>query len=297
MLTDGSDIRGWAKSNRDVIWIDDIPWFVRNKLLLPLSMPHTIKYVDRKKVREALISTNSLLAHWSDEWDCKESEWWWTCCDDRNYDIENIKNPSGRRGIRKGISACSVHRIEAKNFSNLAYNIYSKSLKSYGLNNLKIPTEEQYNKEILEFSEYEGYELWGAFVNGRLAAFATCTVVNNAVSLGSTKSDPDMHKYYPNNALFYHVTRHYLKERGILYVTNGTRTLLHPTTINDFLIRMGYRRIFCRLNIELSTYSKLMMSIGIEFWEKQLKIFSRLFPNQWVKFKALLELNKISKTF
>ena len=291
------NVNEWAKFNDGIIWIDDMPWERRNRVLLPLWLPHVEHIMDKDKILEANNKTNSWLAHWTDDWDRNQSEWWWTCCDMKNYDLETIPNPNGRRAIRKSLSTCSVHRIEPKDFTNLAYDIFYKAQKSYNYSNSKIITKKTYNEIILKQSNYNGFELWGAFVNGKLASFATCLIIDNAVSLGSTKSDPDFHKYYPNNALFYHITKHYLRVRGFLYVTNGPRTLLHSTTINDFLIRMGYRKIFCRLNIELSKHARMILSSGIKNGSKYLNYLEKVFPNQTAKINGFLKLVNISKTF
>jgi hypothetical protein len=292
---DKSGIKYWADCNDGVVWIDNIPWQLRNRILLPLGMPHTIPNdINRNKVQEAVNDTKALLAYWTDQWDSEHSEWWWTCCDNRNYNIENIENSSGKRGIRKGISYCSVRRIDANDFADMAYSLYTKALESYGLKNSKIPSKDEYKQTIIKQSKYSGFELWGAFVKEQLAAFSTCIIIDGAVNLGSTKSDPELHKYYPNNALFYNITRHYLQKKNILYVTNGYRTLLHPTSINDFLIRMGYRRIYCRLNIELSYFAKLLINSGVVLLGKHIK---KIFPDLGAKVNGLLKLIEISKTF
>jgi hypothetical protein len=287
----------WAKHYSDIIWIDDTPWELRNRLLIPVSLPHTIYNVNRSKIREAILKTNALLAYWTDDWDRKQSEWWWTCCDMKDYKLENIQNPTGRRGIRKGLESCSVNRIKPIDFTELTYNIYYESQLSYNIPTSEIISYNQYNERILKQSNYPGFELWGAFVNGKLASYAICLLIDNVVSFGSTKSDPEFHTFYPNNALFYHITNHYLSERGCSYITNGPRTILHSTTINDFLIRMGYKRVYGRLNIELSNKAKLLFTTGIGKGINSLSILGKFFPNQFAKINGFLKLVDISKTF
>jgi hypothetical protein len=287
----------WAKYYDNIIWIDDSPWELRNRLLIPVSPPNTITNIDREKIKVAILKSNALLAYWTDNWNSEQSQWWWTVCDTKNYDLENIQNSTGRRGIRKGLEACSINRIEPDKFVELAYNIYHKSLLSYNVTDSKIISYNKYNEIILKQSNYKGFELWGAFVDGKLASFATCLVIDNIASFGSTKSDPDFYKYYPNNALFYHLTKHYLSERGLSYVTNGPRTLLHTTTINDFLIKMGYRRVYSRLNIELSNNAKLLFNSGIGRAIQKLKFLENFLPNHFAKVNGFMSLVDISKTF
>lgn len=290
-----SDYFEWAKYNDDVMIIDDIPWHVRNKMLMPIPLPHEIKNVNPQKVKLALKKTKALLAHWTTQWDREESEWWWTCCDKKDYDIESIKHQSGRRGILKGLSNCEVKRISPEDFAHLTYKIFYNSLKSYGYK--KIPSYEEYYNDIIYKSQFKGFELWGAFTKGRIAAYAACIVLKDAVSLGSTKSDRELNYLYPNNALFFHITKHYLRDRGMKYVTNGYRTLLHPTSINDFLIRLGYRKIFGKLNVELSSAAKLIASIKFVKSLSNIDFIKNKFPLQTAQINGFLKLLEINHSF
>jgi hypothetical protein len=68
----------------------------------------------------------------------------------------------------------------------------------------------------------------------------------------SAKSDPTSFKAHPNNALVYTFTHHYLRDRGLRYVTSGARPLLHRTNAQEFKERMGYRKVYSRLCTELN---------------------------------------------
>ncbi len=290
-----NDISRWIETYDHIVWIDDLPWVLQNRILEPVHMPHTIRNINREKIRKALKSTNALFAYWTDHWNSSESEWWWTICDNHDYDIESIENARGRRGIRKGLKECSVKRLEPTEFIDLTYDIFLTSIKSYG--HKVIPMKSDYKTDILKKSAFKGYELWGAFVNDQIAAFATCVVIDDAVILGSTKSNPALNKYSPNNALFYQITKHYLRERGVKYVSNGARTLLHTTSINDFLIRMGYRKNYCRLNIELSNSSNMIYQIGKTGIFKILNFLKNISPEKFSGLEAFIKLVQISKTF
>ncbi len=287
----------WAKYYDNIIWIDNSPWELRNRLLIPVAPPHTIININREKVKEAIRKNKALLAYWTDNWNSEQSQWWWTVCDMRNYDIENIQNLNGRRAIRKGLESCQINRIETDKFAELTYEIYFKSLISYNVPETNIIPYNKYQETIINQSNYKGFELWGAFVKGKLASYAICLVIDNVALFGSTKSDPEFHKYYPNNALFYHLTKHYLSEREISYVTNGPRTLLHSTSINDFLIKMGYRKVYGRLNVEMSKNVKLLFNSGIGRTIQKLKFLESFIPNHFAKLNGFMNLVDISKTF
>jgi hypothetical protein len=54
---------------------------------------------------------------------------------------------------------------------------------------------------------------------------------------------PDYFRYYISHALIYTANKYYLQERSFSYVSNGYRTVWHPSEIYNFLIqRFGYER-------------------------------------------------------
>jgi len=291
------DGKKWAERYNGVFWSCEIPWLTENRLLRPLSLPHTIQNVNRKDVKKLISESHTLVAYWSDLWDNGESAWWWTSCDNKVYDIENITDKNGRRDIRKGLRECTIQRLEPADFVEHSYPIYSSAFHTYEYHDLRDFSKEQYSEYIFNKSRYPGYELWGAFVHDKMAAYASAVIMDNAVLLDSAKSDGGLQKHCPNNALFYLMTKHYLVEREKLYITNGPRTLLHPTNINDMLIRMGYRKIYCRLNLELSMTAKLILLTGVRKWYKYLTIFRDKFPGPLAKLQSFLTLVEISRTF
>lgn len=277
----------------NVFWIDGAPWYVKDRVLSPLSMPHKKISANPDNIRKALLNSQALMARWYDDWDQEKSGWWWTCCDNRQYDVDQIENARGRRGIRKGLRECDIRLVEPQKFVELSYDIYINALNSYGYSSSQIPSKKEYRDHILRLAQYSGTEIWGAFVKNELAAYAVCKIIDNAVNLGSTKSNSDLHRYCPNNALFYSITRHYLRERGVRYVTNGARTLLHTTSINDFLIRMGYRRIFCRIHVELAKFLRFLLFTRVDIWGKALHGLKILPTPQWKKAQSFLKLLEI----
>lgn len=287
----------WGKYLQNVIWIDDIPWEIRNNTLLPIAMPHTLKNLNRRKIRDAVINTKSLLAAWTDEWDTQESDWWWTLCDEKDYNIDLIKHAASRRGVRKGLENCTVRRLEFNSSAESIYEIFCMAHLSYNILPTRIISYEDYFKVIAFQNEYSGFELWGAFFNDKLVGFATCVIMDNAVLIGSSKSNSNFHHLYPNNAMYYTITKHYLAERGFQFISNGPRTLLHTTTINDFLIRMGFKRVYARLNIELSEKVELINKFRVATLIQKMKFLEHIFPQQYNKIKAFNKLIEISKSF
>jgi hypothetical protein len=291
----GSELsfRQYARHVPDVVWVGDTPWRQSGIVLRPLCMPHVPIEVGRRELRQAISDHHALLACWTSDWDSIDaSEWWWTCCDRRDYDLESIESARGRRSIRRGLRNCTVRRVGGDIFAELAYPIHRAAVESYGD---KPPSRRQYVEDTLRLATYPGTEFWAAFYGDRMAAFSICQTFDGAVTLGSTKSDPQLDRYNPNAALFYSIARHYL-QRGLRYVSNGSRTLYHPTSINEFLIRLGFRRVFCRVHVELSPVARIIDKSRL-VQSARLMGLPRLAGRKWAQLEGFDRLLQIAHSF
>jgi hypothetical protein len=256
-------------------------------------MPHVSIEVDRTELRQAMSELNALLACWTTEWDAFDSsEWWWTCCDHEAYDVERIDSAKRRRDIRKGLRECTIRRVAAHDFPRLAYPIYRDSVAGYGP---RPPTESEYVEQMERWATYPGTEFWAAFHKDKMVAFVFCLVVDNAVGFASSKSAQEFHKYKPNSALFYSISRHYLSH-GRKYLTNGWRELWHPTGINEFLEKLGFRKVFCRVHVELSPAAKIVRRPHLVRWGASVGL-DRLFGMKWGQLEGFQRLVTIAETF
>ena len=141
-----NEIQKWAKQNSNVYWIDGTPWIKESVFLIPLNMPHAVAEVNRAKLKKVLKASGALIARWTSNWDCKETGWWYTCCDDERYSIDKINNSRGKRGVKKGLKNCEVRKVEVDEFIVKAYPIYKEALISYGVTP---PSLDIYSNDII----------------------------------------------------------------------------------------------------------------------------------------------------
>jgi len=257
-----------------VVWIEDVPWRVEGPVLSPLAMPHTMKPVNREELRQTMHDTKTLLAAWNDAWNVAECDWWWVCADAADYDMAQFKK-NARYDIRQGLKNCTVRRVEASWLAENGYAVYAAAFSRYGTEpNLK--TSKKFADEVLWAGGYSGRENWGAFIGDQLVSFASCIVIDNAVLFSWAKADPEQLKHFPNNALYYELTRHYLCDRKFQYVADGARVIRHETRMQDFLEKMGYRRIYCPLRVEASPLLQAVVRSGVHRWGRWLGVVKQL---------------------
>ena len=280
-----------AKSSK-VLWVDGTPWTLKDRVLRPLTMPHRMKPVDRAKLRAALKETGALLAQWTEGWDTAPCDWWYVCCDQPDYDVGTLRR-TVRYAIRKGLQECDVRRVDPNWFAENGFPVYRAAFRRYGA--APLLTREGFAEEFRRHAEYPGRETWGAFIQGQLVAWATCILIEDAVAIASSKSDPAYFKSKPNNAVQYALTRHYLQERRLRYVLSGARVLAHDTNIQEFNEKMGFRKVYCPLRLELSSLAAVAAALHPPAWARRLGL-RKLLPIPMERLDALATVVQISRS-
>jgi hypothetical protein len=278
---------------KNVAWIDGLPWQCDNRMLLPFAMPHRISPVDRRKVRQAMAKAKCLVAMWNDQWDTAQCDWWHVCADGEQYDVELLPK-NGRRDIRAGLRRCQVRRVTHDFLAEHGYDVHAAAFKTYS-GAANCISAEAFAALHRGYAGIEGREAWGAFINDSLIAYANCIALDDAATLATVKSHPDHLHALPNNALIYTLTCHYLVERRLRYVDSGARSLLHDTNMQDFLQRMGYRKIYCPLRIEISPLLAWAFKAPIHQAAQSLRL-DRVAPGIYGRLTATAAARNIAKS-
>lgn len=285
--------RDYANYLSEVVWICDVPWKKNHGVLFPVTSPHIPLEIDRNELRRALLKHKALMAMWTSHWDIENpTEWWWIACDIKNYDITKVTKDKMRQKIRKGLKSCDVRPIHVDEFCRLSYPIYHAALISYGI---KPMNEKNYCKHYMGLAAYPGEQFWGSFYHDQMASYTHATIVDGAVILVDGKHDPKLGKFKATTAMEYTMLNHYLNH-GFRYVTNGWRPMLHDTNISDFLEDFEFRKVFCRLEIELSPLAKIVDRFHI----LNLLSYSRLnkiLGYNWKKLESFNKLLRIAESF
>jgi hypothetical protein len=217
-----------------------------------LSVEDVAKFVRKKGAMGAL---------WSYDYDnAQEGPWYRYICDTIDYKIESIKKKKGRYYIRKGLDNCVVKPISYLWLADNGYDVYLNASARY--TNFQPVSKENYSKQMRDLEGKDGREALGVFVDEKLAAYATLILRYPSVLVAGSKFDPRYSESYPMYALYYTIVHHYLKERGFKKIDNGTSPLYHDTNIGDFLLRLGWRKEYCWLEIYLVWPLSLMLRLA-----------------------------------
>jgi hypothetical protein len=142
--------------------------------------------------------------------------------------------------VRRGLRRCEVARVSPADAAVAGRQAHDDTLARQG-RAAGLPGGD-WNRFWRSVELFPEIEVWGAWVERKLAAFVVAVPFGESVELMLARSRSDCLSAYPNNALLYAVTREMLVERGIREVTFGLESLEPVGPLDDFKFSMGFRR-------------------------------------------------------
>ena len=223
-----------------------IYWSIYRRALVPASLVPTFVDVDSKTARRLLNESGAHLMRWSNDPSSQETPWWWIVCD--KYDAGQFSSKM-RNMIKRGYKKCEARPVTAEWLSEFGYECYKAAFSRYS--HAAPASEDDFKANILKQIGYESvFENWGVFVEDKLAGYAQCIVEDeNGVATNVIKYDPDYLRDYTSYAMMDTMLNHYVAGKG-LPMSNGTRAVSHDSNVQDFLLKFGFRRQYCRLNVQ-----------------------------------------------
>lgn len=215
-----------------------------NNSLLPNCLDvETISFTKEELDAAFKKHKKALFFLYTTNYDCGFDTEWYYIINNRGFDKINVssKNYKRKKNVINNNVLCRIidpiiYKEEIKRVSALAISDYKT-----------------YSAEIPSFNvEKWGGIFVGAFTkqSNSLIGFVHIVKNKNQLSLSYEKTDPNYKKYYPSLALNHFVIDKICDFSKGEYLTNGSRTILHGTNHNDFLIEYcGFEKKYCRLHI------------------------------------------------
>jgi hypothetical protein len=227
-------------------------WRSYNGALIPAVVePHFIK-LQPDEGKALLNESAALFLRYSSDPSNEKTDWWYITCDGYNPNNFSAKR---RREIKRAHQNCSVRRVETQWVAEHGYATYAAAYARYK-NSVPV-SKAQFYTNILK-SSTGPFEYWGVFVRSDLAGYCQCVVEENHVATNVIKLDPSYLKHYVSYALVDQLCTHYVVQQG-LAISNGNRSVAHDTNFQDFLLKFGFRKRFCRLNITYQPWLRATM--------------------------------------
>lgn len=154
------------------------------------------------------------------------------------YLLEDLPKKA-RHDVKKGLSLASIERIPLSRLAAEGWGLRRDTLIRQGRQNAE--TEMDWRKLCLSAENLDGFEAWGAVIQGKLAASLLALLCDDHFCILYQQSQTEHLSCGVNNALAFFVTSDATKRlEGAMKVFYGLHSLDAPPSVDEFKFRMGY---------------------------------------------------------
>jgi hypothetical protein len=161
-----------------------------------------------------------------------------TVYDKPHYALKDIDRRT-RQNIRKGLKNCKIKKCSSDLLAREGWALEADTLARQGRRD-PLQGCERWQKRCTALDGLPGFEIWGAFVNDRLAASMLTIQMGECCEMISQQCHRDFLKARVNNALTYSVTQTMIDRPGIKQLFYSLHSLDAPESVDTYKFRMGY---------------------------------------------------------
>jgi hypothetical protein len=165
------------------------------------------------------------------------SDWYAVIC--REFQaIESVASSNTRSKLRRALRNCEVRRMSCEELATAGYEVYRRAFDRYGGPDTPV-AQSAFAAHVMAGEGFDDViQHWAVTCDGQLAGYSTNYVFGTTeAAYSALKFHPDHLRRYASYALFHRMNEHYLSERGMAYVNDGFRSILHGTELQEFLER------------------------------------------------------------
>ena len=245
----------------------------------------------KSQLRPIVQKKSLFLARWESS-SLNSSHEWWQVLQDRFIPIEDL-SANTRSKVRRGLRGFHVRLLSRDAIIKHGYPVYSRAFERYETHE-RCFTEKQFREAVQNKTSRS--EFFGAVdkKTGELAAFSENIVDRDRCFYNTIWFSPSALKQYVSYGMFYQMSEYYLKDRGLQYISDGSRNISHKTNIHQLLIdKFGFQKTYCRLNVLYHPFIGIAVKILYPFRVKLSSIEGKTAK----KISVLLELERIRRSF
>jgi hypothetical protein len=157
--------------------------------------------------------------------------------DKPTYTLESLDRRS-RQNVRTGLKNCCVELVSFERYAKEGWLLEMDTLERQGRR--KKQREEMWHQQCLAARDLPGFEVWGAIVDGRLAASLFTFQMADCCEMIFQQCHREYLNARVNNALTFVVTQTMINRPNIRSVFYALHSLDAPCSIDEFKFRMGY---------------------------------------------------------
>ena len=205
-----------------------------------------------KKESKELLKKGGFFVRNIYNFDCEEETSFWFVIKDNIEDITELPF-SARRNIRRALRFYNIKKISLKEFSEIAFPIITSAQQSYKIK-CHVFKRNEFDEMIRNYEKESDKEFWVVERkdNGEAVAVSINRIKSDSCEYDDLKCKPEAlnDRTYPYYGLIFTMNKHYLEEKKMKYVNDGSRSVSEHSNIQEFLMHnFGFRKAYCKLHI------------------------------------------------
>ncbi len=219
-----------------------------------------------KEEAKSVLKEKGLMIRNTYDFDTDEETSFWFVIKDKIEDIAELPF-SARRNIRISQRKYYFDTIDRDDFVKIAYPVFVENQKSFGN---KIMSEADFRQMVEQYKTESEIECWivSSRENDSVVAFSINRIKGNCCEYDFMACKPDAlrdrtHPYY---GLIYEMNNHYLSEKKLKYVSDGSRSITEHSNIQPFLEHnFKFRKAYCKLKIYYKWWFGVVIKVLFPF--------------------------------
>ncbi len=156
-----------------------------------------------------------------------------------SYDIRSVAK-SGRGQIRRALERCEVQPISFDRYAQEGWLLEADTRDRQG--RASRAGRETWERMVKAAADLDGFEVWGATVDGRLASAMMIAQVDDCAHILYQQSHREFLPLGVNAAFTFAVTKTLRQRPGVRMIHYGLQGLDAPASVDEFKFRIGYSR-------------------------------------------------------
>ncbi len=242
-----------------VVRTDSGYWYNANRFFLLSAPPHRLYDPSERELRRIFLRLPCLGVRFAAPSHGRGTLSYQLVCDDPAYGWSSL-SANVRSKVRRGLKRCEIAPAACSVLAAAGRRAHVDTLARQRRDDSLCGHAWERFWDVAGATP--GFEGWGAWIHGELAAFLVSVTFDDGVEFLLARSSNDELGAYPNNALIFAVTEEMLVRRRAPKVTFGLESLEPVESLDQFKFSMGFRRQVLRQRIVFRPSVRALLRSG-----------------------------------
>ena len=239
----------------EVSSLGGVKWMNYYGALIPTSAMPVYVDIQTADAEKLIKASNTLFLRYTTGPVEKETNWWYMVC--HHYGLGEVSGNT-RSKIRRGLKRFEISLVSSEWLADHGYECHVRCYDRY--KHARPKTREEFRLFMESLNGCSIFNFWACKKDGNLLGYIICLREKDGVFMHTIDITPEGLHDYAAYAMIHKLLDYYINDIGIP-VSNGTRSIMHETDMQDFLCKFGFEREYACLHVVYRPALKIMVDL------------------------------------